>query len=184
MYNRIIQQSRTFACEMKKPPPQYKALNELTVIPSGKGAERRLLLCGIWRILVKQCSDTVIYTGGRLSGWWWDCLFWVTFQRGHRGEVSMSTHSQSECVYVCLCVHVCDSSVCVCGRSGPEQVGSPEAWGSSRQWLGFGVGRALQSVPISLLPPCDIQKTAAAIGTVHFRTRYAHTKTQRHSDVA
>lgn len=44
-----------------------------------------------------------------LSGWWWDCLFWVTFQLGHRGELCINTHSQSECVFVCLR----ESSVCV-----------------------------------------------------------------------
>lgn len=66
---------------------------------------------------------------------------------------------------------------CVSGGQGPRRWGSPEARGSSRQWLGFGAGRALQSVPISLLPPCDIQKTAVAIGSVCVHTRYVYTET-------
>lgn len=161
---------------MLLPAPDCKAVNELSVIPSGKGVDRRSLPCGIWQ----PRGWTVLrywYLQWRgLHGWWWDCLYWLTFQLGHRGEVCINTRP----VRVCICLPVCDSSVCVGGGSGPSQVGSPEARGSSRQWLGFGVGHALQSLPISLRPPCDIQKTAVAIGLVCVHIRYAYTWAHTH----
>ncbi len=102
---------------------------------------------------------------------------WVTFQLGHRGAVRLNTHSQS----FCLRVYECDSSVS--GGVRALAGGEPRGSGLIPAVIGFGAGRALQSVPISLLPPCDIQKTAVAIGSacVYIQYAYTHTHTDTHT---
>lgn len=47
--------------------------------------------------------------------------------------------------------------------------------GSSCWWLGYWVGGALHSLPISPPPPPDIQKTAVATGSACAQTWYTHT---------